>query len=204
MRDFDAEKIEEVFSDGLLNVLAAPEFAQSDKVRRVFSALENRAYLGDLVGSIGGAGRVHVFIGRRTRPSRCTRCRSCSRRTASPAARSGVVGVLGPTRMSYRARDRHRELRVGPARRARRPPVCLISFATGDRGVEPLPATTEWKAFMTDHPHQSHRRQRRSPHERRCDRRPDRHVGRTPGRGRDRDRLGRAPQSRGRRPRSSA
>ena len=37
--------IEELFSDGLLNVMAAPEFAQSEKLRRVFAALENRAYL---------------------------------------------------------------------------------------------------------------------------------------------------------------
>ena len=33
VRDYDAEAIEEVFSDGLLNVMDAPEFAQSDKLR---------------------------------------------------------------------------------------------------------------------------------------------------------------------------
>ena len=32
--------IEEVFSDGLLNVMEAPEFAQSEKLRRVFAALD--------------------------------------------------------------------------------------------------------------------------------------------------------------------
>ncbi len=56
VRDYDATAIEEVFSDGLLNVMDAPEFAQSDKLRRVFSALENRAYLGQLVGSVADAG----------------------------------------------------------------------------------------------------------------------------------------------------
>ena len=63
LREYDATAIEEVFSDGLLNVMAAPEFAQSDKLRRVFSALENRTYLGQLVGAVAGTGRVHVFIG---------------------------------------------------------------------------------------------------------------------------------------------
>ena len=38
--------------------------------------------------------------GERARP-RCRTCRSCSPRTASPVARMGVVGVLGPTRMAY-------------------------------------------------------------------------------------------------------
>ncbi|MFL5680684.1 MAG: heat-inducible transcriptional repressor HrcA, partial [Chloroflexota bacterium] len=46
--EYDASAIEEVFSDGLLNVMEAPEFADSDKLRRVFSALENRAYLAEL------------------------------------------------------------------------------------------------------------------------------------------------------------
>ena len=48
--------------------MEAPEFAQSDKLRRVFTALENRAYLGELVGSVAGAGRVQVFIGHENQP----------------------------------------------------------------------------------------------------------------------------------------
>ncbi len=102
MLDFDAEKIEEVFSDGLLNVLAAPEFAQSDKVRRVFSALENRSYLGDLVGSIGAGGHVSVFIGEENRPVEMREVSLVLAPYGQPGRAMGVVGVLGPTRMSYR------------------------------------------------------------------------------------------------------
>src|SRR5262249_49917288 len=36
LTDYDRAAVEEVFSDGLLNVMGAPEFAQSDKLRRVF------------------------------------------------------------------------------------------------------------------------------------------------------------------------
>jgi heat-inducible transcriptional repressor len=101
VRDYDAEAIEEVFSDGLLNVMEAPEFAQSDKLRRVFSALENRSYLGQLVGSVAGAGRVQVFIGQENQP---LDMRDVSL-VLAPYGRAGraigVVGVLGPTRMSY-------------------------------------------------------------------------------------------------------
>ena len=102
MRSFDAEKIEEVFSDGLLNVLAAPEFAQSDKIRRVFSALENRSYLGDLVGSVSGAGRVQVFIGEENRPVEMHEVSLVLASYGRPGRAMGVVGVLGPTRMAYR------------------------------------------------------------------------------------------------------
>jgi heat-inducible transcriptional repressor len=101
VRDYDAEAIEEVFSDGLLNVMDAPEFAQSDKLRRVFSALENRAYLGQLVGNVAEAGRIQVFIGHENVP---VEMRDVSL-VLAPYGRAGraigVVGVLGPTRMSY-------------------------------------------------------------------------------------------------------
>jgi heat-inducible transcriptional repressor len=101
VRDYDAEAIEEVFSDGLLNVMDAPEFAQSDKLRRVFSALENRAYLGQLVGDVAEAGRIQIFIGHENRP---VEMRDVSLVLAPYGRRGraiGVVGVLGPTRMSY-------------------------------------------------------------------------------------------------------
>ena len=68
VRDYDASPIEEVFSDGLLHVMDAPEFDRSDKLRRVFAALENRSYLGGLFDSIAGTGRVQVFIGAENGP----------------------------------------------------------------------------------------------------------------------------------------
>jgi heat-inducible transcriptional repressor len=68
LREYDADAVEEVFSDGLLNVMQAPEFAQSDKLRRVFSALENRAYLGDLIANLAQGEDVRVFIGHENVP----------------------------------------------------------------------------------------------------------------------------------------
>jgi heat-inducible transcriptional repressor len=101
VREYDAATIEEVFSDGLLNVMEAPEFAQSDKLRRVFSALENRAYLGQLVGSVAGAGRVQVFIGHENQPLDMRDVSLVLAPYGRPGRAIGVVGVLGPTRMSY-------------------------------------------------------------------------------------------------------
>ena len=101
LRDYDAAIIEEVFSDGLLNVMDAPEFAQSDKLRRVFSALENRAYLGGLVGSVAGSGGVTIFIGRENEPVDMQDVSLVLAPYGRPGRAVGVVGVLGPTRMSY-------------------------------------------------------------------------------------------------------
>jgi len=101
VREYDAAAIEEVFSDGLLNVMEAPEFAQSDKLRRVFSALENRAYLGQLVGSVAGAGQIQVFIGHENQPFDMRDVSLVLAPYGRPGQAIGVVGVLGPTRMSY-------------------------------------------------------------------------------------------------------
>ncbi len=101
VQEYDAAAIEEVFSDGLLNVMEAPEFAQSDKLRRVFSALENRAYLGELVGSVAGAGRIQVFIGHENQPLEMQDVSLVLAPYGRPGRAIGVVGVLGPTRMSY-------------------------------------------------------------------------------------------------------
>jgi heat-inducible transcriptional repressor len=101
LREYDAEVIEEVYSDGLLNVMEAPEFAESDKLRRVFSALENRAYLGDLVSSVAGLGRVQVFIGGENEPIEMRDVSLVLAPYGRPGRAIGVVGVLGPTRMSY-------------------------------------------------------------------------------------------------------
>jgi heat-inducible transcriptional repressor len=101
MREFDQAKIEELFSDGLLNVMEAPEFAQSQKLRLVFTALENRAYLGDLLSSVASAGRIQLFIGGENKPPEMRECSLVLAPYGRPGRAVGVVGVLGPTRMWY-------------------------------------------------------------------------------------------------------
>jgi heat-inducible transcriptional repressor len=101
VRDYDAAAVEEVFSDGLLNVMEAPEFAQSDKLRQVFTALENRAYLGQLVGSVAGGGRIRVVIGAENPSAEMHDVSLVLAPYGRPGRALGVVGVLGPTRMSY-------------------------------------------------------------------------------------------------------
>jgi len=101
LRDYDRTAVEEVFSDGLLNVMGAPEFAHSEKLRRVFTALENRAYLGELVGNVAETGRITVFIGEENEAPDMREVALVLAPYGSRDVAVGVVGVLGPTRLAY-------------------------------------------------------------------------------------------------------
>jgi heat-inducible transcriptional repressor len=101
LREYDAAAVEEVYSDGLLNMMDAPEFAHGDKLRRVFSALENRAYLGSLMGLVAEAGTVKLFIGRENSPADMRDVSLVLAPYGRPERAVGVVGILGPTRMAY-------------------------------------------------------------------------------------------------------
>jgi heat-inducible transcriptional repressor len=101
MRDFDAATVEDVFSEGLLYVMEAPEFSQTEKLRRVFQLLEDRAYLGDLVHDVTDFGDVLMFIGAENRPTELHDVALVLAPYGRRGRASGVVGVLGPTRMAY-------------------------------------------------------------------------------------------------------
>jgi heat-inducible transcriptional repressor len=101
LRDFDAAAVEQLFSDGLLNVMAAPEFSQSEKLRRVFEALENRAYLGELFSDVTRSGGVQVYIGHENRMAEMAEVALVLAPYGQPDRAMGVVGVLGPTRLHY-------------------------------------------------------------------------------------------------------
>lgn len=101
MRDFDAATVEDIFSEGLLNVMAAPEFAQSEKLRRVFSVLQDRRYIGDLARLLAGGADVRVFIGHENAHEEMHDVSLVLASYGRPGRATGVVGVLGPTRMAY-------------------------------------------------------------------------------------------------------
>jgi heat-inducible transcriptional repressor len=101
MHEFDSAAVEEVFSEGLLNVMAEPEFERSERLRRVFAVLQDRVYLGDLVERLSSSDDVSVFIGSENEHEEMNDVSL----VVAPYGRSdraiGVVGVIGPTRMAY-------------------------------------------------------------------------------------------------------
>ena len=70
--------------------------------RRVFAALENRAYLGQLLDRVASTGTVQVFIGAENAPEEMRDVSLVLAPYGEPGRAVGVVGVLGPTRMGYR------------------------------------------------------------------------------------------------------
>jgi heat-inducible transcriptional repressor len=101
LKEFDATAVEDVFSEGLLNVLAAPEFAQSDKVRRIFAVLQDRSWLGALVVEVVDGGDVRVYIGAENEPAEMRDVSLILAPYGRPGRATGMVGVLGPTRIAY-------------------------------------------------------------------------------------------------------
>lgn len=94
----------EVYQDGWTNVLAEPEFAESENARRALRLLEERPRLENLLSQtvmnseIGG---VQVLIGGEDNWEELSDCSLVLARYGVPDLATGILGVLGPIRMPY-------------------------------------------------------------------------------------------------------
>ena len=94
----------EVYRDGLTNVLAEPEFAESETARKALRVLEERSMLEDLLSRTvltSGVDDVQVLIGGEGTWEDLRDCSMVLARYGAPGLATGALGVLGPTRMSY-------------------------------------------------------------------------------------------------------
>jgi len=94
----------EVFRDGLTNVLAEPEFAESESARKALRVLEERSMLEDLLSRTvltSGMDDVQVLIGGEGTWEDLRDCSMVLARYGAPGLLTGALGVLGPTRMAY-------------------------------------------------------------------------------------------------------
>jgi heat-inducible transcriptional repressor len=94
----------EVFRDGLTNVLAEPEFAESESARKALRVLEERSMLEDLLSRTvltTGMDDVQVLIGGEGTWEDLRDCSMVLARYGAPGLLTGALGVLGPTRMAY-------------------------------------------------------------------------------------------------------
>lgn len=101
LHEVDDASLAQVYSDGLLNVMEAPEFSDSARLRDVFTALEGNGYLGRLVEEVSRGNEVQLFIGTENRPEEMHGVSLILAPYGIPGRALGVVGVLGPTRMPY-------------------------------------------------------------------------------------------------------
>jgi heat-inducible transcriptional repressor len=93
-----------IYTDGQTNLLAEPEFAESDDARRALQLFQERSTLQDLLmrasvnSSVGG---LQVLIGGEGEWEELRKCSMVLARYGVPGMATGTVGVLGPMRMSY-------------------------------------------------------------------------------------------------------
>ena len=105
MEQADAMISGEVVLDGFTNVLAEPEFADSEEARRALRVLEEKTLLNDILSktvlhgsSLGG---VQVLIGGEGIYDALSQCSVVLARYGTPGLATGTLGVLGPMRMPY-------------------------------------------------------------------------------------------------------
>lgn len=93
----------EMFTDGLTNVLSEPEFAEED-ARRALKLFEERSTLQDLLVRTtvnSNIGALQVLIGGEGEWEELRQCSIVVARYGVPGMATGMLGVLGPMRMSY-------------------------------------------------------------------------------------------------------
>ncbi len=94
----------EIYTDGLTNVLAEPEFAESDEARRALKIFGERSTLKDLIDRTtmnSNVGGLQVLIGGEGGWEELRQCSMVIARYGVPGMATGTLGVLGPMRMSY-------------------------------------------------------------------------------------------------------
>lgn len=93
----------EIYTDGLTNVLSEPEFAEDD-ARRALKLFEERSTLQDLLARTmvnSNVGALQVLIGGEGEWQELRQCSIVVARYGVPGMATGMLGVLGPMRMSY-------------------------------------------------------------------------------------------------------
>ena len=94
----------EIYTDGLTNMLAEPDFANTDSARRALKLLEERTTLQDLIARTttnSAVGGLQVLIGGEGGWEELSECSMVLARYGVPGLATGTLGVLGPMRMSY-------------------------------------------------------------------------------------------------------
>lgn len=94
----------EVYQDGWTNVLAEPEFLESESAQKAIRVLEERPLLEELLAQTvmtSEVGGVYVLIGGEGNWEELTDFSLVLSRYGLPHKATGILGVLGPLRMSY-------------------------------------------------------------------------------------------------------
>ncbi|MEO8251492.1 MAG: heat-inducible transcriptional repressor HrcA [Chloroflexota bacterium] len=101
LEESDSVSVEDVFTDGIANVLEQPEFAGGSKLRGVLEVLQRSDFLEQLVPVLGRRGGVTVIIGHENVNDAMHEVSLVFAPYGTEDSALGLLGVLGPTRMPY-------------------------------------------------------------------------------------------------------
>jgi heat-inducible transcriptional repressor len=101
LEEHDATRTHAIYTDGIQNILAQPEFAAGGRMRDMLRLLEDRTSLFELLPPTLGGDEVHVAIGSEHRLEPLRGCSLVFGRYGSGTDFLGYIGVVGPTRMDY-------------------------------------------------------------------------------------------------------
>jgi heat-inducible transcriptional repressor len=101
LMDLESVALGEVFRDGVREVLSQPEFARSDRILDLIDILEQRTLSSAIpIRQLSNDG-ISVVIGSENSHEAMRECSIVVARYGVDGGASGVVAVLGPTRMRY-------------------------------------------------------------------------------------------------------
>jgi len=101
LAEHETGTLRDIYYDGIQNILAQPEFTETDSIRDMLRLLEDRTRLAEIFPHALGAGEVHVAIGSEHRLEQLRGFSLVFGRYGGDGDDVGYVGVVGPTRMDY-------------------------------------------------------------------------------------------------------
>ena len=103
LAETEAARAQDVYYDGIQNILAQPEFGQGDptRLRAMVALLEDRTRVTELLPPGIGEGEVHVAIGAENRVEPLLDWSLVFGRYGGTHGVVGYVGIVGPRRMDY-------------------------------------------------------------------------------------------------------
>ncbi len=97
----DRQSSGQIYRDGLMQILDAPEFAEGDNARRIVQVFEEQSVLEQVVDQYGDTGDIHVVISGDGRFAELRDISLVLARYGVMDHATGLLGVMGPRRMLY-------------------------------------------------------------------------------------------------------
>lgn len=101
MSHVDVQEYQRAYFDGIVNMLSQPEFAQAEKMRQMVELLHSRGLVVSLLQDATSGDGVRVMIGQENQWEALRECSIILSRYGVGSDITGVLGVLGPTRLQY-------------------------------------------------------------------------------------------------------